>query len=187
MIGFIADFLRPYRRALMIVVVLVAIQSIANLYLPFLNADIINFGVVTGDIGYILRTGALMLVITLILGAVSIVAVYYSARTAMRFGRDVRGALFRSVETFSLREVNTFGAPSLITRNTNDVQQVQMLVLLGLTMMISAPLTAIGGVIMALRTNVQLSALLLVIIPVMALVIGLMVTKAVPLFRVQQV
>lgn len=187
MIRLIADFLRPYHRALVIVVVLVAIQAIANLYLPFLNADIINYGVITGDIGYILRTGGVMLAITLVLGVVSVIAVYYSARTAMRFGRDVRGALFRSVETFSLREVNEFGAPSLITRTTNDVQQVQMLVLMGLTMMISAPLTAIGGVIMALRTNVQLSALLLVIIPVMALVIGLMVTKAVPLFRVQQV
>ena len=187
MIRLIAEFLRPYHRALVIVVVLVAIQAIANLYLPFLNADIINYGVITGDIGYILRTGGVMLAITLVLGVVSVIAVYYSARTAMRFGRDVRGALFRSVETFSLREVNEFGAPSLITRTTNDVQQVQMLVLMGLTMMISAPLTAIGGVIMALRTNVQLSALLLVIIPVMALVIGLMVTKAVPLFRVQQV
>ena len=131
MIGFIFDFLRPYRRALVIVVVLVTIQAIANLYLPFLNADIINYGVVTGDIGYILRTGAIMLGITLVLGVVSVIAVYYSARTAMRFGRDVRGELFRSVETFSLREVNDFGAPSLITRNTNDVQQVQMLVLHG--------------------------------------------------------
>ncbi len=187
MIGFIFEYLRPYRRALVIVVILVAIQAIANLYLPFLNADIINYGVVTGDISYIISTGAIMLGITVVLGVVSVISVYYSARTAMRFGRDVRGSLFRKVETFSLREVNVFGAPSLITRNTNDVQQVQMLVLLGLTMMISAPLTALGGIIMALRTNVQLSALLLVIIPVMGLVIGLMVTKAVPLFRVQQV
>ena len=142
---------------------------------------------VTGDIGYIVRTGVLMLGITLVLGIVSVIAVYYSARTAMRFGRDVRGALFRSVEGFSLREMNEFGAPSLITRTTNDVQQVQMLVLLGLTMMISAPLTAIGGVIMAMRTDVQLSALLLVIIPVMALVIGVMVFRAVPLFRSVQI
>ena len=187
MIGLIAQYLRPYRRALLVVVVLVAIQAVANLYLPFLNADIINNGVVTGDIGYIVRTGVLMLGITLILGVVSVIAVYYSARTAMRFGRDVRGALFRSVEGFSLREMNEFGAPSLITRTTNDVQQVQMLVLLGLTMMISAPLTAIGGVIMAMRTDVQLSALLLVIIPVMALVIGVMVFRAVPLFRSVQI
>ncbi|MFN8126157.1 MAG: ABC transporter ATP-binding protein [Candidatus Nanopelagicales bacterium] len=187
MIGLVARYLRPYRRALIVVVLLVAIQAVANLYLPFLNADIINNGVVTGDIGYIVSTGALMLGITLVLGVVSVIAVYYSARTAMRFGRDVRGALFRSVEGFSLREMNDFGAPSLITRTTNDVQQVQMFVLLGLTMMISAPLTALGGIIMAMRTDVQLSALLLVIIPVMALVIGAMVFRAVPLFRSVQV
>ena len=186
MIGFIWQFLRPYRRALAVVVVLVAIQAMANLYLPFLNADIINYGVVTGDIGYIVRTGGIMLAITVVLALVSVVAVYYSARTAMRFGRDVRRSLFTTVESFSLREVNVFGAPSLITRNTNDVQQVQMLVLMGLTMMISAPLTALGGVIMALRTDVQLSALLLVIVPVMALVIGLMLRSALPLFRTQQ-
>lgn len=187
MIGFIWGFLRPYRRALVVVVVLVAVQAMANLYLPFLNADIINYGVVTGDIGYILRTGGVMLAITVVLAVVSVIAVYYSARTAMRFGRDVRRRLFTTVEDFSLREVNEFGAPSLITRNTNDVQQVQMLVLMSLTMMISAPLTAIGGVIMALRTDVTLSALLLVIVPVMALVIGVMLRSALPLFRVQQV
>ena len=162
-------------------------QVIANLYLPFLNADIINNGVVTGDIGYIVQTGAIMLGISLGLAVISVIAVYFSARTAMAFGRDVRGELFRSVERFSLREVNEFGAPSLITRTTNDVQQVQMLVLMGLTMMIAAPLTAIGGVIMALRTDVQLSALLLVIIPVMGVVIGVLMWKAVPLFRSMQV
>jgi ATP-binding cassette subfamily B protein len=183
----ISRYLRPYRSALIVVVVLTTMQVIANLYLPFLNADIINNGVVTGDIGYIVRLGAIMLGISLGLAVISVIAVYFSARTAMAFGRDVRGALFRSVERFSLREVNEFGAPSLITRTTNDVQQVQMLVLMGLTMMIAAPLTAIGGVIMALRTDVQLSALLLVIIPVMAVVIGVLMWKAVPLFRVMQI
>ena len=187
MIALISRFLRPYRSALIIVVVLLTMQVIANLYLPFLNADIINNGVVTGDIGYIVQTGAIMLGISLGLAVISVIAVYYSARTAMAFGRDVRGELFRSVERFSLREVNEFGAPSLITRTTNDVQQVQMLVLMGLTMMIAAPLTAIGGVIMALRTDVQLSALLLVIIPVMGVVIGVLMWKAVPLFRSMQV
>jgi ATP-binding cassette subfamily B multidrug efflux pump len=182
-IGFLRSFLRPYRTAITIVVVLIAIQSLTNLYLPFLNADIINDGVITGDIGYILEVGAIMLGLTLALGVVSVIAVYFSARTAMGFGRDVRKSLFRSVESLSLREVNEFGAPSLITRNTNDVQQVQMLVLVGLTILISAPLTAIGGVIMALRTNLQLSALLLVIVPIMAVVIGAIVTRAVPLFR----
>ncbi len=187
MIALISRYLRPYRSALIIVVVLLTAQVIANLYLPFLNADIINNGVVTGDIGYIVQTGAIMLGISLGLAVISVIAVYYSARTAMAFGRDVRGELFRSVERFSLREVNEFGAPSLITRTTNDVQQVQMLVLMGLTMMIAAPLTAIGGVIMALRTDVQLSALLLVIIPVMGVVIGVLMWKAVPLFRSMQV
>ena len=187
MISLIARFLRPYRSALIIVVVLLTMQVIANLYLPFLNADIINNGVVTGDIGYIVELGAIMLAISLGLGVVSVIAVYFSARTAMAFGRDVRGSLFRSVERFSLREVNEFGAPSLITRTTNDVQQVQMLVLMGLTMMIAAPLTAVGGVIMALRTDVQLSALLLVIIPVMGVVIGLLMRAAIPLFRAMQI
>ncbi|MEZ5118089.1 MAG: ABC transporter ATP-binding protein [Candidatus Nanopelagicales bacterium] len=180
-------FLRPYRGALVIVVALLFVQATANLFLPSLNANLINDGVVTGDIGYIVRTGAVMLAVTLALGVTSVIAVYYSARTAMAFGRDVRRELFRTVETFSLREVNDFGAPSLITRNTNDVQQVQMLVFMGLTMMILAPLTAIGGVIMALREDVQLSALLLVVIPLMAVVIGLMLFKAVPLFRSMQV
>jgi len=182
-IGFLRSYLRPYRTAITIVIVLIAIQSLTNLYLPFLNADIINDGVITGDIGYILEVGATMLGLTLALGVVSVIAVYFSARTAMGFGRDVRKSLFRSVESLSLREVNEFGAPSLITRNTNDVQQVQMLVLVGLTILISAPLTAIGGVIMALRTNLQLSALLLVIVPIMAVVIGAIVSRAVPLFR----
>ncbi len=187
MISLIWRFLRPYRSALIIVVVLLTAQVIANLYLPFLNADIINKGVITGDVGYIVRLGAIMLAISLGLAVISVIAVYFSARTAMAFGRDVRADLFRSVEQFSLREVNEFGAPSLITRTTNDVQQVQMLVLTSMTMMVAAPLTMIGGVIMALRTDVQLSALLLVIIPVMAIVIGVLVAKMVPLFRSMQV
>lgn len=187
MVRLLRQYLRPYRGALAIVFVLLFIQAMANLYLPTLNADIINNGVITGDIDYILQLGAIMLVVTLALGVCSIVAVYYSARTAMAFGRDVRRELFRTVEDFSLREVDEFGTPSLITRNTNDVQQVQMLVLMGLTMLVMAPLTAVGGVIMALRENVQLSALLLVIVPVMALVIGMLMLRAVPMFRSMQV
>ena len=183
MIQLIRDYLRPYRVSLVIILILVATQSLANLYLPFLNADIINDGVVTGDIGYIVEVGALMLGISLVLGVIAIIAVYFSARTAMGFGRDVRRSMFHAVESFSLQEVNEFGKPSLITRNTNDVQQVQMLVLVALTTLIAAPITAIGGVIMALRTNVQLSALLLFIVPIMAVVIGAIVSQAVPLFR----
>jgi ATP-binding cassette, subfamily B, multidrug efflux pump len=182
----LVEFLRPYRRPLAIVVALLLVQAFGNLYLPELNADIINNGVVVGDTDYIVRVGAVMLAVTLALGVAAIVAVYFSARTAMAFGRDVRAAMFRSVQTFSLREVNQFGAPSLITRNTNDVQQVQMLVIMALTIMISAPIMAIGGVIMALRQDVVLSRLLLVVVPLMAVFIGLVLSRAVPLFRATQ-
>ena len=180
-------YLRPHRKALAAIAALLLIQAIANLYLPNLNADIINYGVVTGDTGYILRVGGLMLLVSVLLGAASVVTVYYSARTSMRFGREVRGDLFRRVEGFSLSQMHAFGVPSLITRNTNDVQQLQMLVMIGLTMMVLAPITAIGGVIMAMRENVQLSALLIVTVPLMIAVIGYMVFRAVPLFRVMQV
>ncbi|MCH9815717.1 MAG: ABC transporter ATP-binding protein/permease [Actinomycetia bacterium] len=183
----IRSYLGPYRGALAAVVLLLLAQAIGTLYLPVLNADIINNGVVPGDINLIISTGVVMLAISILVGLVSIAATYLAARTAMGFGRDVRHDLFHNVQGFSLAEMNTFGAPSLITRNTNDVQQVQMLVLTGQTMMISAPLMAFGGVFMALRMNVQLSALLFVIIPIMAIVIGLILRRAVPLFRSMQV
>jgi ATP-binding cassette, subfamily B, multidrug efflux pump len=179
-------FLKPYRRTLGLILTLLLVQSLGSLYLPSLNADIINDGVLTGDTGYILRVGALMLGVTLAQGTAAIGGVYFSARTAMDVGREIRGALFRTVQTFSLREVNRFGAPSLITRNTNDVQQVQMFVMLALTMMIAAPMMAIGGVIMAVRENVRLSGLLLAVVPLMALVIGIMIRRAIPLFRTMQ-
>jgi ATP-binding cassette subfamily B multidrug efflux pump len=184
--GLLRRFLNPYRRVLVVIVVLLLIQAMGNLYLPTLNADIINDGVVTGDIDYIIYVGGLMLAVSLALGITSVIAVYFSARTAMRFGRDLRAAMFERVQGFSLHEVNTFGTPSLITRNTNDVQQVQMLVLMGLTMMVLAPITAVGGIIMAIRLDLQLSGLLLVIIPLMAIVIGTLMVKAVPLFRSMQ-
>ena len=156
--------------AALVVVVVLAVQAIGNLYLPDLNADIINNGVVTGDTGYILRVGGVMLAVTLVLGVARSIVGRTSARAAaMGFGRDVRGALFRRVERFSLREVNEFGAPSLITRNTNDVQQVQMLVLMGLTMMVARRRSrrSAASSWRCGRTS-QLSALLLVIVPVMA-------------------
>jgi ATP-binding cassette subfamily B multidrug efflux pump len=180
-------YLRPHRLVLVLIAFLLLIQVITNLYLPNLNADIINQGVITGDIGYILRAGGLMLLISLVLGISSVIAVYFSARTAMRLGRDIRGDLFRRVESLSLSQVNALGVPSLITRNTNDVQQIQMLVMTGLTMMVLAPITAVGAVIMAIRENAQLSLLLIVIIPLMLAVISIMVFKAIPLFRVMQV
>lgn len=183
----LVEYLKPHKKVLGGIALLLLLQVIGTLYLPSLQADIINDGVITGDTGYIIRVGGLMLLISALLGVASIVAVYFSARTAMRFGRDVRADLFRRVERFSLSQMHGFGVPSLITRNTNDVQQMQMLVMVGLTMMVLAPITAIGGVIMALRENVQLSALLLVTLPLMAGVISLMIFKAVPLFRSMQV
>jgi len=179
--------LQPYRRQVVIVTVLLAVQAIGNLWLPSLNADIIDNGVVVGDTGYILRVGGLMLAVTAGLGAAAVVGAWFSAQASMSFGRDVRAAIFRRVQDFSLREVNDFGAPSLITRNTNDVQQVQTLVLMGLAFMVSAPITAVGGVVMALRENVRLSGLIAVVIPVMLAFIAVVLSQAIPLFRAVQV
>lgn len=179
--------LKPYRKGLAMVVVLALIQALANLYLPDLNAHIINNGVAQGDTGYILRMGGFMLVVALLLGVVSVVLVYWGSKVAMGFGRDVRSALFRKVESFSQSEVNQFGAPSLITRSTNDAQQVQMMVAIALTMMIAAPLMGFGGIVMAMRQDLPLSAMLIVIIPVMGAVLGLIIVRAVPLFRAMQV
>ena len=183
----LVDYLKPHWRVLVLISVLLLVQAIGGLILPSLMADIINNGVVTGDTAYILRVGAVMLLLSVLVGIASVVTVYFSARTSMRFGRDLRGDLFRRVELFSLAQMHRFTVPSLITRNTNDVQQLQMLVMVGLTMMVLAPVTAIGGIIMAIRENVQLSSLLLVTVPLMLIVIGLMIAKAVPLFRVMQV
>jgi ATP-binding cassette subfamily B multidrug efflux pump len=178
--------LRPYWKQITVVLVLLLVQAIANLYLPTLNADIINNGVVTGDTAYIIKTGALMLGVTVVYVIASIIAVYWGSKVSMGFGRDVRGALFRRVQSFSQAEVNRFGTPSLITRTTNDVQQVQMVVLMMLNVIISAPMMAIGGIIMALRLNVPLSAVILVAIPVMGVFIGLVMMRAIPLFMSMQ-
>jgi ATP-binding cassette subfamily B protein len=179
-------YLQPYRREIGIVVVLQLTATIASLFLPSLNADIIDNGVVLGDTGYILRIGAVMLGVSLIQIVGTITAVYFSARTAMAFGRDVRSATFHRVVEFSSREVARFGAPSLLTRNTNDVQQVQMLVLLTMAMMVTAPIMMVGGVIMALREDVGLSWLVAAIVPILAGIIGFLVTRMVPGFRLMQ-
>jgi len=150
-IALLRRYLRPYAGPIGIVLVLLLVQAIGNLYLPTLNGDIINNGVAKGDTDYIVRIGGFMLLVTLVLGVASVIGVYYAARTSMGFGRDVRSAIFRKVETFSQVEVNTFGAPSLITRNTNDVQQVQTLVFMGLTLLVSAPILIVGGIFMALQ------------------------------------
>jgi ATP-binding cassette subfamily B protein len=186
MIRLLSTYLRPYRRALAVVMVLVAVQALANLYLPNLNADIINNGVVKGDTGYIIRTGGLMLLVTFLVGVCAIVAVYFGSRTAMAFGRDVRSAIFRRVMSFSQKETNVFGTPSLITRNTNDVQQVQMVLIMIFNVMLMAPIMLVGGVIMAVREDVPLSGLLVVIVPLVAIVMGVIATRALPLFQSMQ-
>jgi ATP-binding cassette subfamily B protein len=186
MIGLLRRYLAPYRVQFLAVIGLLLIQAIGNLYLPALNGDIINNGVVRGDLDYILRVGALMLVITALVGVAAVASVYLSAAIANGFARDVRSAVFGTVETFGQVEVNHFGAASLITRNTNDVQQLQQLVFVGLTVIVSAPILIVGGIIMALRTDVPLSGLLVIIIPLMALVVGLVMWRAIPLFRATQ-
>jgi len=179
-------YLRPYRRDLTWVMVLQLVGTIASLYLPSLNADIIDFGVARGDTGYIVETGGWMLAVTFIQIVCSVGAVWFGARTAMAFGRDVRAGIFHRVGEFSAREVATFGAPSLITRTTNDVQQVQLLVVMFCTMFVAAPIMCVAGVIMALQEDVGLSWLLLVCVPALVICIGLIVSRMVPQFRLMQ-
>jgi ATP-binding cassette subfamily B protein len=176
-------FLKPYWLLLVGVIVFQAGQSIASLALPNLNGDIINNGVATGDAGYILRQGVWMLVIAFGQVVCAVIAVYFGARTAMSLGRDLRGAIFHRVGEFSEREVARFGAPSLITRTTNDVQQVQMLVLMTCTLLVSAPILSIGGVIFAIREDVTLSWIIVVAVPVLLIGVGLIITRMVPQFR----
>ncbi len=183
MIRLLKTYLRPYRGQLLIVLALVGVQAISNLYLPSLNADLINNGVVKGDTGYVIRTGSFMLLVTFLLGICSIVAVFFGSRVAMSFGRDVRSAIFRRVMDFSQRETNTFGTPSLITRNTNDVQQVQMVMVMAFNIMIMAPIMCVGGIIMALREDVPLSAILVVVVPVILGMIAIVISRAYPLFQ----
>ena len=179
-------FLADYKRPLAYVVVLQFVGTVMALYLPSLNADIIDNGVVTGDTGYILRIGALMLGVAFVQIACSIGAVWFGARTAMSFGRDVRGAIFHRVGTFSQREVQHFGAPSLITRETNDVQQVQMLVLLSCTLMVMAPIMMVGGIFMAIRQDLHLSWVIAVTVPVLAIALSFIISRMVPSFRLMQ-
>ncbi|MGZ4484463.1 MAG: ABC transporter ATP-binding protein [Nocardioidaceae bacterium] len=179
--------LARYRTWLLCVVVLQFVGTMAALYLPSLNADIIDNGVATGDTGYITRTGAVMLAVSLVQIVCSVSAVFFGAKTAMAFGRDVRAGLFSRVGAFSSREVAHFGAPSLITRNTNDVQQVQMLVLMSCTMMVAAPIMMVGGVLMAMRQNLGLSWLLAVCVPALFLAVAFVISRMVPGFRVMQV
>ena len=180
------EYLAPYRAPLGVVVLLQFVGTMAALYLPSLNADIIDTGVARGDTGYITRTGAMMLAVSLVQILCSGGAVYVGARTAMAFGRDVRAGIFHRVGSFSSREVYQIGAPSLITRNTNDVQQVQMLVLMTCTMMVAAPIMMVGGVLMAMREDLGLSWLLAVCVPLLFLAVGFIISRMVPGFRLMQ-
>ena len=146
-------YLAPYRTTVICITGLLLIQTITNLYLPNLNADLINNGVTKGDIHYIWHIGLIMLACSALIMGASVALAYLSSKVSMAFGRDMRDDVFSTVEGFSARELNQFGAPSLITRNTNDVQQVQMVLFMGLTMMVGAPITGVGAVIMAVRTN----------------------------------
>jgi len=181
------SYLQPYRQAITLVVVLQLVQTIAMLYLPTLNANIIDQGVVKGDTGEIARLGAVMIAVTFVQIVCSIGALYFGARTATALGRDVRADVFDRVQSFSAREVGTFGTPSLITRTTNDVQQVQMLALMSFTLMVQAPIMCVGGIIMALDQDVPLSSLLLVVVPVLGILVTLIIRRMRPLFRLMQI
>ena len=178
--------LAPYKSWLALVVLFQFIGVVAMLYLPTLNADIIDNGIVTGDTGYIVRTGGEMLAISLGQIVCSVLAVWFGARTAMSFGRDVRRDLFARVGAFSTREMQHFGAPSLITRSTNDVQQVQMMVLMACTIAVSSPIMMVGGVVMALREDMGLGWILAVVVPALFLSVGFVVSRMVPSFRSMQ-
>ncbi|MFD6136781.1 ABC transporter ATP-binding protein [Isoptericola sp. NPDC060257] len=179
-------YLRPYAGAVGLLLVLQLLATLASLYLPSLNANIVDNGVTTGDTAYIMRVGGWMLVVSLVQVACAIGAVFLGARAATALGRDVRRDLFDSVQGFSARELGQFGAPSLITRTTNDVQQVMMVVLMTFTIMVMAPIMLVGGVIMALQEDVELSALLLVVVPVLGIAMGLLMWRMVPYFKAMQ-
>ncbi|MFE0728042.1 ABC transporter ATP-binding protein [Streptomyces antibioticus] len=187
LIRLLRTYLRPYQKPIALLVLLQFLQTCASLYLPTLNAHIIDEGVVQGDTGYILSFGGLMIAISLAQVVCNIGAVYYGARTASALGRDIRAAVFDRVQSFSAREVGHFGAPSLITRTTNDVQQVQMLALMTFTLMVSAPIMCVGGIVMALGLDVPLSAVLVAVVPVLGICVTLIVRRLRPLFRSMQV
>ena len=180
-------YLKPYRVSVVIVLVLVFLQSLANLFLPTLMANIVDIGIVKGDTGYILRVGGVMLLITLAGTTCAVASSFFAARTAVGFGRDLRARLFSHVENFSLHEFDTIGTASLITRTTNDTNQVQQVLVILMTMMVSAPMMAIGGVILAISQDATLAWILVVAVPILVVAIILIFTKAIPLFRVMQV
>ncbi len=187
LIRLLRTFGRPYVRPLLLVLALTCVQVVGQLLLPSLNADIIDRGVLAGDTAYIWRAGGEMLLITVLQAGIAIVAVFYGSRVAMAFGRDVRQALFHQVTGFSAQDVARFGAPSLITRITNDVSQVQILVLMSCTLLLAAPITIVGGVVMALREDPPLTLILVVAVPVLLVAIGAVIARMIPQFQVMQV
>ena len=186
LIRLLREYLRPYRKALALVLLLQLAQTLATLYLPTLNADIIDRGVILHNTGYIMRTGGFMLAITLAQIVFAVGAVYFGAKVAMSLGRDVRHGIFGRVQQFSDREMNHFGTPSLITRTTNDVQQVQMLAIMTFTLLVSAPIMCVGGIILALHQDVKLSSLLVVSVPLLGIIVSLIISRMRPLFRQMQ-
>lgn len=187
LIQLLRTYLRPYKKPMALLALLQLFQTCATLYLPTLNADIIDNGVVKGDSGYILTFGGVMIAISVVQVICNIGAVYFGARTASALGRDIRAGVFDRVQSFSAREVGHFGAPSLITRTTNDVQQIQMLVLMSFTLMASAPIMCVGAIVLALGQDVPLSLVLVAVLPVMLVLVSLIVRRMRPLFRQMQV
>jgi ATP-binding cassette, subfamily B, multidrug efflux pump len=179
-------YLLPYKRLLWAVLGLQFIQVMCTLMLPTLNSDIVDNGILKDNTSYILKVGALMLGITLVQVVFAIWATYYGAKAAMAFGRDVRGGLFHTVTRYSAQEVGNFGAPSLITRITNDVTQVQILVVMMCTLFVAAPITIVGGTILAIREDGPLSLILVVAIPVLVVCVGLVIVRMVPQFQFMQ-
>lgn len=186
LVTLIRRYSKPYLPQIVAVLIFQLASTIATLYLPSLNAKIIDEGVSRGDTDFIWRTGALMLAVALAQVLTAVAAVYFGARTAMAIGRDLRRSVYRQVSSFSAQDVNRFGAPTLITRGTNDVQQVQMLVLMGLNFMVSTPIMCVGGIIMALREDLSLSWLVWVSVPLLVAVVGYLVVRLMPLFRSMQ-
>jgi ATP-binding cassette subfamily B multidrug efflux pump len=186
LIRLLREYLRPYRKPLSLVLLFQLAQTLATLYLPTLNADIIDKGVILHNTHYIMSIGAVMLAITLAQIGCAVVAVYFGAKVAMGLGRDVRHGIFSRVQQFSDRDVHHFGTPSLITRTTNDVQQVQMLAIMTFTLLLSAPIMCIGGIILALNLDVKLSSLLLVAVPALGMIVLLIIWRMRPLFRLMQ-
>jgi ATP-binding cassette subfamily B protein len=186
LVRIVRDYLRPYQRLVAFLVALQLVGTMASLYLPSLNGRIIDEGVTKGDTAFILRTGGLMLAVSLVQVAATIAATYLGARSAAGLGRDLRASVFSRVGDFSAQEVSRFGAPTLISRNTNDVTQVQQVVFMGSVMMVSAPIMMVGGIIMALREDVGLSWLVAVAVPLLALSVALVIRKMIPQFRLMQ-